>query len=109
MNNSDTNQAEQLNETAVISSVFDKENFLKLISKIGFRVSGKAPFSILIDKDSLNTKIRVGNDGIEFKNSNASFCFFFEYGKNKITYYKEENFISISNEDESMFVNLYGF
>ena len=109
MNKSDTNQAEQLNETAVISSVFDKETFLKLIPEIGFRVSGKAPFSILVDKDSLNTKIRVGNDGIYFKNSNASFCFFFEYGKNKITHYKEDNFISIGNEDESMFINLYGF
>ena len=109
MNNSDTKQVEQLNETAVISSVFNKENFLKLITEIGFRVSGKAPFSILVDKDSLNTKIIVGNDGIRFKNSNASFFFFFEYGKNKITYYKEESFVSISNEDESIFINLYGF
>lgn len=108
MKNEET-QNEALNKPEVISSVFTKEAFLELIPKIGFRCTGIHPFSTLIDKDSLNTKIRVGNDGIEFKNQNTTFCIFFEYNKNRITFYEEDKFISISNEDESVFINLYGF
>jgi|688.fasta_scaffold873580_2 hypothetical protein len=105
----DKEQALQLQQGGVSGSVFTKESFLELIPKIGFRCTGNTPFSTLIDKDGNNTKIRVGNDGIEFKNANTSFCVFFEYNKNKITLYEKDKFISIGNEDESVFINLYGF
>jgi hypothetical protein len=91
------------------STTFTRESFNQFVSKIGFRINGVRSIQDLIDKDSLNTKIKVKTDGIEFKNANSSFCVFFKFGKNTITLYEEENFVSISNEDESIFINLYGF